>query len=201
MSVTMAEDRLGRRTLLGAGAGLLATLSGCGRLFVEPEATATPGASTPAATETATPAPTERPEPTATPAPTAAPLPADDVAIRNRRLAVRRSRLEQYAFVLYGFDVENVGDRTIRDVEFRVSVRYEHDEFSRIVASAYPRFVFDPSEGSDDDGSDETREGLQPEETDSVFEEVRFERDGRAQRSTEPERFALELSVRRLRYL
>ncbi|WP_251342626.1 hypothetical protein [Haloplanus halophilus] len=196
----MVDDRVGRRTLLGAGVGLLASLAGCSGLFIEPETTTpTAGAdSTATATPTARPAPTDRPAPTARPTATAAPLPSDRIEVRNRLLTVDRSQLEKFALVTYRFDVENVGRRTVRDVEFRVDVRYDHEELSRVVATAYPRFVFDPG---GDEGSDEAREGLQPDETDRVRGETRFERDGRAENSTAVERFDLELSVRRVRYL
>jgi len=196
----MVDDRVGRRAFLGAGVGLLASLAGCGRLFIEPETTTTPGGGgTPTTdTPTATPAPTGRPDPTATATPSAAPLPSDDIEVRNRRLRIRRSQLEKFALVTYRFDVENAGRRTIRDVEFRVTVRYDHEEFSRIVATDYPRFVFDPADGGESDGAEE---GLESDETDRVRETVRFERDGRAENSTAAERFDLELSVRRVRYL
>jgi hypothetical protein len=198
----MADDRLGRRALLGVGVGVLSALSGCGGLFIRPEATTTtPGAPTPTATRTPTQTPADGSEPTAAGPSTASSLPGDELAISERGLQVRRSQLERFAFVTYEFLVENVGTRTIRDVEFRVAVRYEHDEFSRTVATAYPRFVFDPVEGTDDATSDEAREGLQPAEEDLVFERVRFERDGRAQGSTASDRFDLDLSVRRIRYL
>jgi hypothetical protein len=192
----MGDDRVERRTLLGAGAGLLASLSGCSGLFIEPEATGTPdeGASTPTPTATPTPTPTATPEPTPEPTPTPAPLPSEDIEIRNRRLAIRRSQLEKFALVTYRFDIENVGSRTIRDAEFRVRVRYDHEEFSRLVAVGYPRFWFD-----DDDDDDE--DGLDPDDTASVSERVRFERDGRAQESTAVDRFDLELAIRRIRYV
>ena len=192
----MGDDRVERRTLLGAGAGLLASLSGCSGLFIEPEATGTPdgSASTPTPTATPTPTPTATPEPTPEPTPTPAPLPSEDIEIRNRRLAIRRSRFEKFALVTYRFDIENVGSRTIRDTEFRVRVRYEHEEFSRLVATDYPRFWFDDDEDDDEDG-------LDPDDTASVSERVRFERDGRAQESTVGDRFDLELAVRRIRYV
>jgi len=72
-------------------------------------------------------------------------------------------------------------------------VRYEHEDYSRIVAVGYPRFRFD------DDDDDE--EGLDPDERRRVTGEIRFERDGRAQESTATDRFDLELSARRIRYL
>jgi hypothetical protein len=192
----MGDDRVERRTLLGAGAGLLASLSGCSGLFIEPEATGTPdgSASTPTPTATPTPTPTATPEPTPEPTPTPAPLPSEDIEIRNRRLAIRRSQFEKFALVTYRFDIENVGSRTIRDVEFRVRVRYEHEEFSRLVATDYPRFWFDDDEDDDEDG-------LDPDDTASVSGRVRFERDGRAQESTVGDRFDLELAVRRIRYV
>jgi len=196
----MGDDRVERRTILGAGAGLLATLSGCSGLFIEPEATGTPdgGVSTPtaAATPTPTPTATATPEPTPEPTPTPAPLPSEDIEVRNQRLAVRRSQFEKFALVTYRFDVENVGTRTIRDVEFRARVRYQHDEVSRLVATGYPRFWFD-----DDDDEDDDEDGLDPDDTASVSERVRFERDGRAQESTAVDRFDLELAVRRIRYV
>ena len=178
----MGDDRIERRTVLGAGVGLLASLTGCSGLFIEPETTGTPGPGDGGQTPT----PTE----------TAAPLPSEAVAVRNRLLAVRLTELEKFAVVTYQFDVENTGTRAIRDVEFRVRVRYEHEEVSRIVATDYPRFWFD-EEGDDDDDDD----GLGSDETVAVAERVRFERDGQAQDSTAPERFGLELSIRRTRYV
>jgi len=200
----MVDDRVGRRTLLGVGIGLLSSLAGCSGLFIEPESTtATPGGGTP--TQMATPQPTstttETVEPTATATPTAAPLPNDVIEVRNRELVVRRSQLESFAFVDYRFDVENVGDRTVRDVEFRVDVRYEHEDISQIVATDFHRFVFDPQDESDgDEESDESAEGLQTDETDRVRETIRFERDERDEGWTNTERYALELAVRRIRY-
>lgn len=197
----MGDDRVERRAILGAGAGLLASLAGCSGLFIEPEATGTPdggpGTSpTGTPTETATPAPTVGgPGTTArTPTATATPIPSEAIEIRNRRLSLTRSQLEKFAIVTYRFDVENTSDRAIRDIEFRVRVRYEHEEHSRIVATDYPRFWFD----QDDDGDDD---GLETDEKRGVTDEVRFERDGRAEDSTDAERFALELAVRRIRYL
>ncbi|WP_251328194.1 hypothetical protein [Haloplanus pelagicus] len=200
----MVDDRVGRRAMLGAGVGLLASLSGCSRLFIEPETTTpTPDGGEPSTPSTATPTPepTDRPEPTARPTPTAVSLPNDRIDVTNRRFAIRRSRLETFALVTYRFDVENVGDRTIRDVEFRVDLRYEHEDIARIVGTDYHRFVFDPPDETDGEGSDETREGLQSDEIDRARESLRFERDGRAQNSTAAERFDLELAVRRIRYL
>jgi hypothetical protein len=196
----MGDDRIERRTVLGAGVGLLASLTGCSGLFIEPETTGTPGpgdgGQTPTPTPAPTPAPTPTPARTPTPTETAAPLPSEAVAVRNRLLAVRLTELEKFAVVTYQFDVENTGTRAIRDVEFRVRVRYEHEEVSRIVATDYPRFWFD-EEGDDDDDDD----GLGSDETVAVAERVRFERDGQAQDSTAPERFGLELSIRRTRYV
>jgi hypothetical protein len=196
----MGDDRVERRTILGAGVGLLASLTGCSGLFIEPEATATPGggASTPTETRTATPAPTATAEsttdrPTRTATATATPMPSDAIGIRNRQLAIGRTELEQFAVISYRFDVENTGNRTIRDIEFRVRVRYEHEEYSRIVATAYPRFWFD-------DGDDDN-EGLETDETETVIGRLRFERDGRAEESTAADRFDLELTIRRIRYL
>jgi hypothetical protein len=188
----MGDDRPGRRGFLGAGVGLLASLSGCSRLFIEPETTGTPDgdAPTPAPTGTPTRTPTAPPPSTPAPTPTPVPLPSEDVETRNRRLAVRRTQLETFAVVTYRFDVENVGPRTIGDVEFRVRVRYAAPEISRVVAVAYPRFRFDTDE----------EEGLDPGETTTVGGTVRFERDGRAENSTETDRFDLELSVRLVRH-
>lgn len=200
----MVDDRVERRTLLGVGIGFLSSLAGCSGLFIEPEPTAaTPsgGTSTRTATPQPTPTTTETVEPTATATQTAAPLPNDSIEVRNHALTVRRSQLESFAFVDYRFDVENVGDRPIRDVEFQVDVRYEHEDISRIVATDFHRFVFDPRDESDDDGeSDESAEGLQADETDRVRETVRFERDERDDGWTDSERYALELAVRRIRY-
>jgi hypothetical protein len=199
----MGDDRVDRRAILGAGAGLLVSLAGCGGLFIEPETTATPGsrASTPTPTETptTTPAPTAPGESTTdgatrTATATTTPVPSDAIEIRNRQLAIERTTLEQFAIVTYRFDVENTGDRTIRDVEFRIRVRYEHEEYSRIVATAYPRFWFDETEDEDD-------EGLESDETERVIGRLRFERDGRAEESTAVDRFDLDLTIRRIRYL
>jgi hypothetical protein len=191
----MGDDRVERRGLLAAGAGLLASLTGCSGLFIEPEGTGTPGegdasTATPTVTPTATATPTVTPTATATTTP--APIPSEDIDVRNRRLSVRRTDLEAFAIVTYQFDVENVSDRTIGDVEFRVRVRYDHGEFSRIVATDYPRFRFD-GDGDEDDG-------LDPDETVLVAGDVRFERDGRSQGSTAADRFDLELTIRRIRH-
>jgi hypothetical protein len=200
----MGDDRIGRRTILGAGAGLLASLTGCSGLFIEPETTGTPGPGDGGAGSTPTPTPTPAGTPagtgTGTPARTSstetpAPLPSEEVEVRNRLLAVRLTELEKFAVVSYRFDVENTGTRTIRDVEFRVRVRYEHEEVSRIVATDYPRFWFDDEDDDDDD------DGLDTDDTAAVAERVRFERDGRAQESTASDRFELELSIRRIRYV
>ena len=191
----MGDDRIERRAILGAGVGLLASLTGCSGLFIEPETTGTPdpgdGGSTATATATTTPTPTATPARTPPPTATPAPLPSEDVEVRNRLLAVRLTELEKFAVVAYRFDIENTGTRTIRDVEFRVRIRYEHEEVSRIVATDYPRFWFD----------DEDDDGLGSDDTATVAERVRFERDGRAQESTAPDRFELELSIRRIRHL
>ncbi|WP_435068981.1 hypothetical protein [Haloplanus sp. C73] len=187
----MEDDRIGRRTLLGASAGLLASLSGCSGLFIEE--TATPGGTS---TPTATPRPTATTTATATrrrsPTETEAPAASDDVEVDNRGFVIELDRLEKYATVVYRFDVENTSDRVIRDVEFRVRVRYEHEDYARIVATDYPRFWFDT--GDDDDG-------LGTGSTERVRNDVRFERDGRAQESTDSDRFSLELTVRRVRFV
>jgi len=197
MSASMDDDRVGRRTLLGVGVGLLSSLAGCSGLFIEPEPTTTTpdGTRTRTATATAAPTTTDAAEPTAA-TPTAAPPPNDVIEVRNRRLIVRRSPLETFAFVDYRFDVENVGGRVIRDVEFRVDVRYEYEDVSRIVATDFHRFVFDPRAETDDDGD----VGLQDDETRRVRETIRFERDGRDEDWMDTERYALELAVRRIRY-
>ncbi|MFB6194750.1 MAG: hypothetical protein ABEI80_01145 [Haloplanus sp.] len=198
---TDPESGLGRRALLGAGAGLLASLAGCSRLFIRPESTATP---TPTRTRTPTRTPTRTrtptPEPTATPTPTPEPLPSEVLDVRNEGFSIRRTELEKFAIVTFRFDVENTGRRPISDIEFRVEIRYEHEEFSRIVGTAYPRFWFDRP-ASETGGSDEARLGLQTGESDRVRGRLRFERDGRAQGSTAHDRFDMELTVRRIRYL
>ncbi|GAB3327184.1 hypothetical protein EI982_15570 [Haloplanus rallus] len=195
----MVDNRVGRRTLLGVGVGLLSSLAGCSGLFIEPEPTTT---TTPDGTRTRTGTPTPTPTAadtagsTARATSTAAPLPNDIIEVRNHTLAVRRSPLETVAFVDYRFDVENVGGRTIRDVEFRVDVRYEHEDVSRIVATDVHRFVFDPRAETDDEGD----VGLQVDETRRIRETVRFERDGRDEDWMDTERYDLELAVRRIRY-
>ncbi|MFB6108166.1 MAG: hypothetical protein ABEJ82_04895 [Haloplanus sp.] len=202
----MGEDRLGRRGVLGVGVGLLTALAGCGRIFVEePTPTSEPSGSGGGSTPTPTPAPTvtdtqtttQRPTRTATATPT--PLPGDVVEIRSRQHSVRRTQLETHAYVDYRFVVENVGDRTVESITFRVTVRYEHEDVSRVVATGYQRPRFDyPAE--DDAEDDEQREGLQPDEEDPVTGRLRFERDGRAEHSTDDDRFELELAIHRLTY-
>lgn len=196
----MADDRVERRTILGAGAGLLASLSGCGGLFIEE--TATPGSATP----TATAAPTKTASPTRTrrrsSTETEAPAVSEDIEVDNREFVIELSQLEKFATVSYRFDIENTSDRTIRDVEFRLQVRYEHEDYVRIVATSYPRFWFD-TDGDDDDDDDDDDNGdggLAVDETERVRGEVRFERDGQAQESTDLDRFSLELTVRRIRF-
>lgn len=194
----MGDDRVERRAILGVGASLLASLTGCSGLFIEPETTGTPGGgSEPTATQTptATPAPTAADTATPSPTATSAPVPSEVVEIGTRRLNVDRSRLEKFALVTYQFEVENVGERPIRDIEFRVRLRYEHEEVARIVATAYPRFWFE------DDADDDDSEGLETDETQAVIGQLRFERDGRAQNSTAADRFDIELTIRQLRYV
>jgi hypothetical protein len=204
----MGDERVNRRVILGGGVGLLASLSGCGRLFIEPDRTTTPdGGDTPApttTTATATDPPTATATGTPTPTRTAAAgaLPSDGIEVRDRRLSIRLTPTESYAFVGYRFEVENTGERPIRDVEFRVDVRYAHEDVSRVVATDYPRFWFVPLEGRDDDGDDEDDEdetGLSRDDTERVGAEVRFERDGRAENSTATDRFDIELALRRVR--
>lgn len=194
----MDDDRVERRAMLVGAAGLLTSLAGCGRLFIRPESTPVPGEDEGPTTRTATatPAPRVTSKPTSTS--TATPLPNDIIEVRNRRFSVRPSTLERYTEVDYSLEVENVGRRSIELVEFLVAVRYEHDAFSRVVGTDYPRARFDP-EGDESDG-DDARPGLQPDEIDPVRGTFRFERDGRAEKSSDDDRFALELSLRRIRY-
>lgn len=200
----MGDERVNRRVILGAGAGMLASLSGCGRLFIEPERTTTPdrgdtpAPTTPTATATDSPTATAAGTPTRTRTAAAGPLPSDGIEVRDRQLSIRLNPTESYAFVDYGFEVENTGERPIRDVEFRVDVRYAHEDVSRIVATDYPRFWFVPLEGRDD-GDNEDEDGLSRDGSEQVGEEVRFERDGRAENSTATDRFGIELALRRVR--
>jgi hypothetical protein len=202
----MGDDRLDRRAILGAGAGLLASLSGCGRLFVEPEPTTTPdgnGSPTPTATATATGTPSPTATRTRAPTATAVSLPGDGIEVRNRVLSIRLTPTESFAFVGYRFDVENTGERPIRDVEFRVDVRYAHEDVSRIVATDYPRFWFVPlyDRGGTEEEDEDDEEGLETDDSERVSDEVRFERDGRAEESTAIDRFEVELAIRRIRRL
>ncbi|WP_248895999.1 hypothetical protein [Haloplanus halobius] len=185
----MEEERVGRRSILGAGTALLASLAGCGGLFIDPEPTDTPGGRTPTPEPTPTPTPAPTVEPTTTPTATPEPLPSDLIDVRSRRLSIQRSQLETFALVDYRFDVENTGRRVIDAIEFRVSLRYEHEDISRSVGSAYPRFRFD---------TDDEDDGLRRGETETVRGNLRFERDGRAQESTDTDRFSIELTVRRI---
>ncbi|MFB6256410.1 MAG: hypothetical protein ABEH58_06755 [Haloplanus sp.] len=197
----MGDDRVERRGVLGGAVGLLASLAGCGGLFIEPESTATPDAAdrrTPTPTPTPTPTSSPASTPTSSPASTtAAPLPSDVIEVRNRRFSLRPSKLATFTEVDYYFQVENVGRRPIEYLEFRVAARYDHAELSRVVGTGYHRSRFD-LEG--DDGGSETRPGLQPDEVEPVRGSFRFERDGRAERSSDADRFVLELSLRRIRY-
>lgn len=196
----MGEDRVDRRAIIGAGAGLLASMAGCSGLFIEETATPTGGA--PSATATSTPTATPTAERTGTragsPRPTPVPGVSEDVDVQNVELLVERSKLERFALVVYQFDIENTSDRPIRDVEFRVRARYDHEDYSRLVGTSYPRFWFDTDDDEDDDEEDR---GLPVDETERVRGDVRFERDGRAENSTDAERFSLELTVRRVRFV
>ncbi|SEA07045.1 hypothetical protein SAMN04488065_1684 [Haloplanus vescus] len=193
----MGEDRVARRALLGVGVGALASLAGCSGLFIEETATPTRGTGTPTATATARPTTRRTETPRATPTERPLRVPSENIEVENRAFVFELSQLEKFATIVYRFDVENTSGRTISDVEFRLRVRYEHEDYSRIVATSYPRFWFD----SDDDDDDDGRDGLPADETERVRGTVRFERDGQAQESTDPERFSLELTVRRIRFL
>lgn len=201
----MGDDRVDRRAILGGGVGLLASLSGCGRLFIDPETTTTPDGDGTEATVTATSTPTPTRTPATTPAPTATAvsLPSDGIEVRDRQISIRLSTLESFAYVGYRFEVENTGSQPIRDVEFRVDLRYEYEDSSRIVATEYPRFWFVPlqdrNDTDDDDDEEDDDDGLGTDDSERVSDEVRFERDGRAEKSTAIDRFDIELTLRRVR--
>ncbi|WP_299331532.1 hypothetical protein [Haloplanus sp.] len=205
----MGDERVTRRAILGTGVGVLASLSGCGRLFIEPEPTPPDSGDTPASSPTATatepPTVTETVETRArarTRTAAAVALPGDGIEVRNRRLSIRLTPTESHAFVNYQFEVENTGERPITDVEFRVDVRYAREDVSRVVATDYPRFWFVPlasrGDGDEDDGNGNGN-GLDRDDSERVGNEVRFERDGRAEGSTDSDRFDIELAIRRVR--
>jgi hypothetical protein len=214
----MTDDGVARRTVLGLSVGALASLAGCSGLFVEEPASETTPPATPPVTppvtappsipgggeETATPTPT----PTRTPEPTATPelLPGNVIEVSNVRLSLQESELQYFTQVAYRFEVENAGRRPVVFVEFRLDLRYEHEEYSRVVATDYQRFRFDDGgddgngNGGDDGDGDGDDDALAPDSSATLLGDFRFERDGRAQESTDLNRFDLELTIRRLEY-
>jgi DNA-directed RNA polymerase subunit A" len=74
------------------------------------------------------------------------------------------------------------------------------EDVSRVVATGYPRFWFVPLESrGDGDEDDGNGNGLNRGDSERVGDEVRFERDGRAEGSADSDRFDIELAIRRVR--
>lgn len=152
----------------------------------EPEATASPAGT---ATETPPPAPT--PTRTAAPAP-----PGDSLRVDGDRTGLAVVRGDYYTSFRATVTVENTGELVFDRVEFRVDVSYEPpgDEGAERVASAYvERRTF---------GGD-SPETLAPEESAGFVvdpDRLRFERDGRANGSTDVDDFRLDLTFRRVEY-
>ena len=178
----MADESIGRRRVLRGGGALLSVLPGCGgNIFIEePTPTRTPdgtGGGGPSRTPTPTPAPTPRDTPTAT-----ATLPSDRLELRGTKFSLRLNKFDAVVFVDYEVLIRNVSRRPLGYVEYRVDVRYESDEVSRVVASDYVSKRFPK-------GLDRGSNAL-------LSSTAKFPRDGRAERSTDEDDLSLEITFR-----
>lgn len=193
--------RTRRRFLAAVGTGGVLALSGCSGNDAatypgtddEGESTASPAASTtsttdasPEATDSIAAEPTETPTETATETPTETAtsiLPADGLAIVGRTDTVRDA--DGYTSLTALVEVNNTGPHTYRVVELRVDVVYTDPvtaESTR-VASGYAERRFE----------DGFTDGTVRLET-----EIRFLRDGRADRSLAEADFSLAFELRHL---
>ncbi|MFC6989446.1 hypothetical protein ACFQJD_13380 [Haloplanus sp. GCM10025708] len=98
------------------------------------------------------------------------------------RLLLRLDRFESAVYVDFEVRIENVSRRVLEFVEYRVDVRYDAPELSRTVATDYFSRRFP--------------EGLEAGETARLTGTAKFVRDGRAERSTDEDDFALEFAFR-----
>ncbi|WP_423750713.1 hypothetical protein [Salinirarus marinus] len=176
----MADEPIGRRRVLQGAVALLSVLPGCGNVFIE-EPTPTPDERGPTPAPTQTPAPTPADTPTPAPTPTAA-LPSNRLEIRRSAFSLRLDRFESAVYVDFEVRIENVSRRVLEFVEYRVDVRYDAPELSRTVATDYFSRRFP--------------EGLEAGETARLTGTAKFVRDGRAERSTDEDDFALEFAFR-----
>jgi hypothetical protein len=152
----------------------------------EGEPSGTPGEGTPTATP-----PRSTPTLTAAPAP-----PGDALRLDAERTTLDARRDDYYTGFAAAIVLENVGDLTFDRIELRVDVRFVPpgggDPFA--VATAYvDRRTF---------GGD-SPETLAPGESTTLSlrpDRLRFERDGRAQGSTDDDDFDLDLTFRRVEY-
>lgn len=180
----MADESIGRRRLLRAGVALLTVLPGCGNVFIE-EPTPTPdgdgGAveTTPESTPTPEPTPAASPTPEPTPTPV---LPSNRLELRGSNFSLRLNKFDSVVYVDVELLVRNVGQRALERLEYRVDVRYETAELSRVVATDYLSRRFPKGLGQ---GSNTLLSGT-----------TRFPRDGRAERSTDEADFSLDLTFR-----
>jgi hypothetical protein len=140
---------------------------------------------------TATDAPTE-PEPTGTP--TVVPVPPPNaLQIAERGLSVRQD--DYYTYVDVRLELENTSDVTFTQLEFRVTVSYDPvDGEPREVGSGYVERRWPREERNRVD------QGFAPGETYEFTEQVRFETDGRAGRSSDDRRFSFDIAYRRVAY-
>lgn len=182
----MADESIGRRRVLQGGLALLSVLPGCGNVFIE-EPTPTPAGRgptpTPEPTPTPTPAPTPVPPPESTSTTT---LPSDRLELRDAAFSLRLSRLETAVYVDFEVTVENVGRAVLEFVEYRIDVRYDVPEVSRVVATDYFSRRFP--------------EGLDEDETALLASTAKFVRDGRAENSTDADDFSLEFAFREVEF-
>lgn len=176
--------RTRRRVLAGLGVGALAGLSGCGALFTSPD---TEPAASPSETFSATsPTPTIADSPSS---PTSTPTSAGTIVdLVGHRLSLRPSDGLYNTLVTVTVDFRNAGDRGLSLVTLRVALRYTAAGANRVVAVDY---VGDRFGGS----------GLAPGGSESVGYETAFPRDGRADRSTDPDDFDIDARVQRIEFV
>ncbi|MFB6121950.1 MAG: hypothetical protein ABEJ78_00630 [Haloferacaceae archaeon] len=180
----MADESIGRRRVLQGGVALLSLLPGCGNVFIE-EPTPTPDGTGPTPTPEPTPTPTPAPTPDGSPTPASTPtatLPSDRLELRGTGFTLRLDKFESAVYVDFEVQIENVSRAVLDFVEYRVDVRYRASEVSRTVATDYFSRRFP--------------EGLEPDETALLTGTAKFVRDGRAERSTDADDFALEFAFR-----
>ena len=196
-------DRRGRRAVLAGLGGLACAVGLAGCSESGNSVTAVPseeigGAATPTATDVpeATATPTDRPtsESMASSTPTATPMearvpPRGSLSLVRTDVAVAND--DGYTEATPRVVLDNVGDVTYELLELRYDLHYTplgRSDSRRQIASGYGIEEFDGESG------------FRPGDRRAISGEVRYLRDGRADRSTDAERFDVAFAFRRVRY-